>query len=153
MELDEIILSGKARVIEGALSSEEIVSRVVQGTLGTAGNLLLTTGTVGDGARAVQAAVALQHSGISALIAPAFAWPFFRVCLNIGLPSLTLWEAGEIRQGDRLRVNLSGQVVKNLSSGTRYPIRNLPDLYVEILACGGMAGYVRALRAEHQGDA
>ena len=148
MELDEIILTGKAWVVEGALSSEEIVSRVAHRTLGTAGTLLLTTGSMGEGERAVQAAGALRHSGIRALIAPAFAWPFFRICLNLGLPPLTLWEAGEIRQSDRLRVDLKGQVVKDLSSGSRYPIRNLSDLYVEILACGGMAGYVRALQAE-----
>jgi hypothetical protein len=47
-------------------------------------------------------------------------------------------------------VDLTGQVVKNLSSGTRYPIRNLSDLYVTILACGGMAGYIRALQSERE---
>jgi 3-isopropylmalate dehydratase small subunit len=97
---------------------------------------------------AAQAVAALQRSGIIGVIAPAFAWPFFRLCINLGLPPLTLWEAAEIRTGDRLRADLTGQVVKNLSSGTRYPIRNLSDLYVAILACGGMTGYIRALRAE-----
>src|SRR5262249_42508290 len=41
----------------------------------------------------------------------------------------------------------AGQVVKDLSAGTRYPIRDLSDLYVTVLACGGMEGYIRALRA------
>lgn len=148
MELDEIMLTGKARVVAGALSSEAIVSRVAQGVLGAAGDLLLTTGPMGEGSLAAQAAMSLHHRGIGGIIAPAFAWPFFRVCLNLGLPPLTVWEAGEIRGGDRLRVDVNGQVVKNLSSGTRYPIRDLSDLYVAVLACGGMAGYVRALRAE-----
>jgi 3-isopropylmalate dehydratase small subunit len=150
MEIDEIILTGKAWVVEGALSSEAIRSGAAQDMLGTVGDFLLTTGPIGDGQAAAQAAVALQQSGIIGVIAPAFAWAFFRVCLNLGLPPLTLWEAGEIRRGDRLRVDLNGQVVKNLSSGTRYPIRNLSDLYVEVLACGGISGYVRALRAERQ---
>ena len=97
---------------------------------------------------AAQAVAVLRDAGLIGVIAPVFTRPFFRICLNLGLPPLTLWEAGEIRRGDRLRVDLNGQVVKNLSSGTRYPIRNLPDLYVAILACGGMAGYLRALRAE-----
>ncbi len=113
-------------------------------------DLLLATSSMGDGVVAARAVAALQDAGLIGVIAPAFAWPFFRICLNLGLPPLTLWEAGEIRRGDRLRVDLNGQVVKNLSSGTRYPIRNLSDLYVAILACGGMAGYVRALRTEHQ---
>ena len=148
MELDEIILSGRAWVVESALSSKAIVSGTAEGTLGAAGELLLATSVMGDGEMAVQAVVALQSSGFIGVIAPAFAWPFFRICLNLGLPPLTLWEAGEIRKGDRLRVDLNGQVVKNMSSGTRYPIRNLSDLYVTILACGGMAGYIRALRTE-----
>ena len=146
MELDEVILSGRAWVVAGALSSEAIVAGTNQGTLGAGGALLLTTGLVGGGEMAAEAVVALQTRGFSGVIAPTFAWPFFRICLNLGLPPLTLWEAEEIRKGDRLRVDLNGQVVKNLSSGTRYPIRNLSDLYVDILACGGMAGYIRALR-------
>lgn len=149
MELNEIILTGRAWVVEGALPSEAILAAVIHKTLETPHNLLLTTGTIGEGPEAAQAAVALQRAGINGIIAPAFAQPFFRICLNIGLPPLTVWEAGEIRRGDRLRVDLYGQVVKNLSSGTRYPIRDLSDLYVTILACGGIAGYVRALRDEH----
>ena len=146
--MDELILTGRAWVIEGALSSEAIVSGGAYGTLGTAGELLLATGSMGEGEMAAQAVAALQNGGLIGVIAPAFAWPFFRVCLNLGLSPLTLWEAGEIRRGDRLRVDLISQVVKNLSAGTRYPIRNLSDLYVAILTCGGMAGYIRALRAE-----
>jgi len=148
VELDEIILTGKTRVVEGALSSETIVSRATQGTLGEARELLLATGVMGDGVMAAQAVAMLQDGGFLGVIASAFASPFFRLCLNMGLPPLTLWEAGEIRRGDRLRVDLNGQVVKNLSSGTRYPIRDLSDLYVTILACGGMVGYIRTLRAK-----
>jgi 3-isopropylmalate dehydratase small subunit len=148
VEIDELILTGRAWAIEGALSSQAIVLGAAQGTLGTAGELLLATGAMGEGEMAAQAVAALQHSGLIGVIAPAFAWPFFRVCLNLGLPPFTLWEAGEIRRGDRLRVDLTGQVVKNLSAGTRYPIRDLSDRYVAILTCGGMAGYIRALRAE-----
>jgi 3-isopropylmalate dehydratase small subunit len=148
VELDEIILAGTVWVVEGPLSSEAIVSRVSQEASDNTGNLLLSTGTMGEGRKEVAAATALQHRGFAAVLAPAFAWRFFRLCLNIGLPPLTLWEAGEIRMGDRLRVDIHGQVVKNLSAGTRYPIRDLSDLSVAILACGGMAGYVQALLTE-----
>jgi 3-isopropylmalate dehydratase small subunit len=80
----------------------------------------------------------LHQHGIQAVIAPGFAWPFFRVCINIGLPPLTLWEAGEIRAHDRLRIDVNDSIVKDLSSGTRYAVRDLSDLYIDILACGGM---------------
>lgn len=148
MELDELILTGTAWVIEGSPASAELLSRIAAGRSGHSGTLLLSTGAVGEGRGEAEAAVALQQQGVSGIIAPGFAWPFFRICLNIGLPPLTLWEAGEIRMGDRLRVDVNGQVVKNLSSGTRYPIRGLSELHVAILSCGGMAGYIQALRAE-----
>lgn len=149
MESNEIIFTGQAWVVEGALSNESIIASVTQEAEGAKHNLLLATGMIGEGPAAAHVAMALQRSGTNGLIAPAFAWPFFRICLNIGLPPLTVWEAGEIRRGDRLRVDLHTQVVKNLSSGTRYPIRDLSELYVTILANGGIAGYVRMLRSEH----
>jgi 3-isopropylmalate dehydratase small subunit len=151
VELDEMILTGRAWVVKGALSGEAVIAGVAHGTCGGAGDWLLVTGMAGTGERAAQAVTALQQHGLRGVIAPAFAWQFFRVCLNLGLPPLTVWEAEEIRHGDRLRVALTGQVVKNLSSGRRYPIRNLSDLYLAILACGGMPGYVQALRTGHEG--
>jgi hypothetical protein len=149
VEIDELILTGTAWVVEGKLPSEALLARARQG-LGNAPSFLLSTGPMGEGNKGADAALVLQQQGCAAVIAPAFAWPFFRFCLNIGLPPLTVWEAGEIRMGDRLRVDVNGQVVKNLSSGARYPIRGLSELYVAILACGGMGGYIRALLAERQ---
>ncbi len=109
-------------------------------------DILVTTGEVGRGEYPARAAMALKQAGVGGVIAPAFVWPFFRVCINIGLPPLTLWEPGEIRSGDRLRADLAARVVKGFSSGTRYPIRGLSDLYVEILSCGGMEGYIKAIK-------
>ena len=54
-----------------------------------------------------------------------------------------MWEAGEIRTGDRLRIDVHNRVVKAMSAGTRYPIRDLSDLYVDVLAAGGLEEYVR----------
>lgn len=148
MEIDALILTGTAWVVDGELPSEAILARTEQDALGHTPSFLLSTGPMGGGAQGGNAAVALQRQECAGVIAPVFAWPFFRVCLNIGLPPLTVWEAGTIRMGDRLRVDVNALVVKNLSSGARYPIRGLSELYVQILACGGVTGYVRALREE-----
>ena len=126
------------------------MERIADGSWETGNVILLATGKVGAGEQSIQAVEALQQHGVAGMIAPAFAWPFFRLCLNIGLPPLTLWEAGEIRTGDRLRIDVNSRIVKSMSAGTRYPIRDLSDLYIEILACGGMEGYVRARLAEQQ---
>ncbi len=150
MQGDRLIVTARTQTISGPLSSAAIVERITEGRGETGDVILLATGKVGAGEQYIQAAKALQQYGIVGLIAPAFAWPFLRLCLNIGLPPLTLWEAGEIRTGDRLRIDVNNRVVKSMSAGTRYPIRDLSDLYVEILACGGMEGYVRARLTEQQ---
>ena len=168
MQVDRLIITARAQTILSPLSSEAIVERVADGSgdaaksqrvlpidsnaghVDSSDSILLATGKVGAGEQYIQAAEALQQPGVVGIIAPAFAWPFFRLCLNIGLPPLTLWEAGEIRTGDRLRIDVNNRIVKSMSAGTRYPIRDLPDLYIEILACGGMEGYVRARLAEQQ---
>ena len=148
MNLDRLILTGRIQAVQGALSSDAIMAGLAEGTYGSSGSMLLTTGKIGAGEPCIQAAETLKRNDVVGIIAPAFSWPFFRLCLNIGLPPLTLWEAGEIRTGDRLRIDVNSRVVKSMSAGTRYPIRDLPDLYIGILAYGGMEGYVRARLAE-----
>lgn len=168
MQVDRLMITARAQTILSPLSSEAIVERAADGSgeaaksqrvlpidnnaghVDSSDSILLATGKVGAGEQYIQAVEALQQPGVVGIIAPAFAWPFFRLCLNIGLPPLTLWEAGEIRTGDRLRIDVNNRIVKSMSAGTRYPIRDLPDLYIEILACGGMEGYVRARLAEQQ---
>ena len=168
MQVDRLIITARTQTVSGPLSSTAIVEHMADGGWDAAKSkrvlpidnnaghvpssdrILLATGKVGAGEQYIQAAELLQQYGIAGIIAPAFAWPFFRLCLNIGLPPLTLWEAGEIRTGDRLRIDVNNRIVKSMSAGTRYPIRDLPDLYIEILACGGMEGYVRARLAEQQ---
>ena len=148
MNLDRLILTGRIQAVQGALSSDAIMAGLAEGTYGSSGSMLLTTGKIGAGEPCIQAAETLKRNDVVGILAPAFSWPFFRLCLNIGLPPLTLWEAGEIRTGDRLRIDVNSRVVKSMSAGTRYPIRDLSDLYIEILACGGTEGYVQARLAE-----
>ena len=150
MQVDRLIITAQVQTVPSPLSSEAIVEGAAAGRYGAADGILLATGKVGAGERYIQAAETLQRYGVAGIIAPAFAWPFFRLCLNSGLPPLTLWEAGEIRTGDRLRIDVNSRIVKSMSAGSRYPIRDLSDLYIEVLACGGMEGYVRARLAEQQ---
>ena len=96
MRVDRLIITARAQTVPSPLSSEAIVERAAKGSRDV---ILLATGKVGAGEQYIQAAEALQRHGIAGIIAPAFAWPFFRLCLNIGLPPLTLWEAGEIQDG------------------------------------------------------
>ena len=58
---------------------------------------------------------------------PAFA----RYAFELGLPAVAVNESLAIHTGARLRIDLEGARVVNLSSGDRYPIRNVDDAMLE----------------------
>ena len=142
--MERLIVTARVHAVSGALSSDAISAGGKDRGWVEPDCILLATDTVGEGEPHATAAKVLLAHGIAGIIAPRFAWPFFRICLAIGLPPLTVWEAGEMQTGDRLRIDVHNRVVKAMSAGTRYPIRDLSDLYVDILAAGGLEGYVRA---------
>ena len=142
--MERLIVTARVHAVSGALSSDAISAGGKDRGWAEPNCILLATDTVGEGESHATAAEVLLAHGIAGIIAPRFAWPFFRICLAIGLPPLTVWEAGEMQTGDRLRIDVHNRVVKAMSAGTRYPIRDLSDLYVDILAAGGLEGYVRA---------
>ncbi len=142
--MERLIVTARVHAVSGALSSDAISASGKDRGWVEPDCILLATDTVGEGEPHATAAEVLLAHGIAGIIAPRFAWPFFRVCLAIGLPPLTVWEAGEMQTGDRLRIDVHNRVVKAMSAGTRYPIRDLSDLYVDVLAAGGLEGYVRA---------
>ncbi len=75
---------------------------------------------------------AILGCGLSAVIASGFDPAFERTALAHGLPALVVNEALAIHTGARLRVDLEAERVVNLSSGDRFPIRNLDDAALEL---------------------
>jgi 3-isopropylmalate/(R)-2-methylmalate dehydratase small subunit len=86
---------------------------------------------------------ALKALGIGAVIARSFGHFFVRNAINVALPPLMVEETAAIKAGDRLRVDIEGHIVANLSSGDRYVIRNLDDEAMAILRAGGIVEYAR----------
>lgn len=77
---------------------------------------------------------ALQREhGVAAVIAHGVPPAVAARALAGGLPVLVVDEARGMRTGDRLRIDLEGHVVINLSAGDRYVIRNLDDAELELL--------------------
>ena len=142
--MERLIVTARVHAVSGALSSDAISAGGKDLGWAEPNCILLATETVGEGESHATAAEVLLAHGIAGIIAPRFAWPFFRICLAIGLPPLTVWEAGEMQTGDRLRIDVHNRVVKAMSAGTRYPIRDLSDLSVDVLAAGGLEDYVRS---------
>jgi len=84
---------------------------------------------------------ALKLIGVGAVIARSFGVSFFHHAIHGGLPALQVEETAAIKTGDRLRVDIEGHKVVNLSSGDRYVIRNVYDESLDILRAGGWAEY------------
>ncbi len=98
----------------------------------------------GVGAPTPATARALKLAGVGAVIARSFGPEFFRVAIHAGLPALQVEETGAVKNGDRLRVDVEGHKVVNLSSGDRYVIRNVYGEALDILRAGGLAEYMAA---------
>ncbi len=89
--------------------------------------------------------LALKTAGVAAVIARSFGHFFARNAINLGLPAVVVEETAAIKAGDRLRVDVEGHIVANLSSGDRYVIRNIDEDALSVLRAGGIVA-----RAQHR---
>jgi 3-isopropylmalate/(R)-2-methylmalate dehydratase small subunit len=102
----------------------------------------------GCGAATKSTTRALRLIGAGAVIARSFGEQFARCALHVGLPPLQVEETEAIKHGDRLRVDIEGHKVVNLSSGDRHVIRNIYGEALHVLRAGGLAEYLAALRTQ-----
>jgi 3-isopropylmalate/(R)-2-methylmalate dehydratase small subunit len=98
----------------------------------------------GHGDAIAATARAVKLAGVGGVIARSFGESFFRHAIHCGLPALQVEETAAVKTGDRLRVDIEGHKVVNLSSGDRYVIRNVYDESLDILRAGGWAEYQAA---------
>ncbi len=100
----------------------------------------------GIGSSREQAAQALCHLGVAAVIAPSFGGIFYRNALNFGLLALVCPDAGSISQGDQLSVNPEKGSVQNLTRDEEYSCDTVPSHLMEIVSAGGLVPYLEANR-------
>lgn len=108
------------------------------------GDFLVAGVEFGYGDATAATARALKLIGVGGVIARSFGVSFFRHAIHSGLPALQVEETAAMKTGDRLRVDIEGHKVVNLSSGDRYVIRNVYDESLDILRAGGWAEYQAA---------
>lgn len=88
--------------------------------------------------------VALRTVGIAGIIAKSFATPFFRSCVNMGLPILECNGITEkVTQGDELEVNFKTGEIKNLTTGENIKTAPLPKFQIQVMEAGGFTSYVK----------
>lgn len=97
----------------------------------------------GCGSSREHAPVAIKGCGIYLVIAESFARIFFRNSINIGLPILELKEAGKIKEGDELEVDLAKGEVKNITQNTVYKSEAFALFMQELIQSGGLMQWIR----------
>ncbi|WP_031515545.1 3-isopropylmalate dehydratase small subunit [Desulfofalx alkaliphila] len=108
----------------------------------TAGDFIVGGNNFGCGSSREQAPLAIKYADISLVLAKSFARIFYRNAINTGLP-LVECDTDQIDAGDKLEVDLSAGVVKNLTKGIEIKTKPLPDVMIKILNDGGLAAHFR----------
>lgn len=93
----------------------------------------------GCGSSREHAPIAIQASGVGAVIAVSFARIFYRNALNIGLPIIESVEAAEaIHNGDQVDVDLEGGVIHDLTTGQEFKFAPLVGAAQDLIKAGGL---------------
>jgi 3-isopropylmalate/(R)-2-methylmalate dehydratase small subunit len=108
------------------------------------GDVIVAGASFGIGSSREQAAVSLKILGVRAILAVSYARIFWRNALNLGLPALTMPEAGEIRQGDLIAVDPATGRIENATTGRIYQVQPLPPHLLQIIDEGGLMPFLKA---------
>ncbi len=112
-----------------------------------AGDVIVAGPNFGIGSSREQAASALVHLGIAAVIAPSFGGLFFRNAFNVGLLLLTCRDAEAIAANERIEFDLQqGQVrcivdAAGRELGDRAPrlaCEPIPEFLLDMVHAGGL---------------
>ena len=101
------------------------------------GDCIVAGPRFGIGSSREQAASVLVHLGVAAVVAPSFNGLYFRNAFNVGLLLVTCPRAGEIEDGESIRVDArAGTVVR--ADGSVLPCAPLPGFLLDRVEAGGL---------------
>ncbi len=107
------------------------------------GDIIVAGKNFGCGSSREHAPRALKGCGIAAVVARSFAGIFFRNAINVGLPFLQLDDVDKIKDGDLLEIDLTGGIIKNLSTSQAYKTEPFPKFLQEIIEQDGLMNWVK----------
>jgi 3-isopropylmalate/(R)-2-methylmalate dehydratase small subunit len=101
------------------------------------GDLIVAGRNFGIGSSREQAAAALVHLGVAAVIAPSYGGLFFRNAFNLGLVLLTCPEVHRLAQQPKLHLDLQAPSV-GLPGGDTIACDPIPDFLLQMAQAGGL---------------
>jgi len=107
------------------------------------GDIVLAGRNFGIGSAREQAAMALQHLGVGAVLAQSFGRIFYRNALNFGIPAIIFPSATEISPGDELQIDPVSGDIENRSTDKVYSVNGLPGHLMTMVEAGGLMPYLK----------
>lgn len=115
------------------------------------GDLVVGGRNFGMGSSREQAAQALRHLGVAAVVARSFAGIFYRNALNLGLVALVCPEAERVRAGDRLAVDAEAGRLVDHTTGETLACEPIPAHLLAMVRDGGLVPHLeKRLRADRE---
>lgn len=102
-----------------------------------AGDVIVAGPNFGIGSSREQAAAALRHLGIAAVIAPSFSGLFFRNAFNVGLLLLTCAGCEAIAEGERIAFDPRAATVTR-ANGAVLATEPIPGFLLDMVEAGGL---------------
>jgi len=106
------------------------------------GDVLVAGPNFGIGSSREQAAAALVHLGVAAVIAPSFSGLFFRNAFNVGLLLLTCAQAEQLAEGEHVTLDLDHGLVLN-EKGQALTCEPVPDFLLDMVRAGGLLNLLK----------
>ena len=112
------------------------------------GDVLVAGPNFGIGSSREQAAGALKHLGIAAVIAPSYSGLFFRNAFNLGLLLLTCPDAENLQENENVQIDFKDkQQVKN-SQGQILTCQLVPSFLMDMVNQGGLLNVLKQRLAD-----
>ncbi len=102
------------------------------------GDLVVGGVGFGIGSSREQAAQALKHLGVGAVIATGAARIFYRNAINLGLPVLVSPDAARLADGAMVQFDLASGTVRDADDKLLAQCEPLPDFLLQIVRDGGL---------------
>ena len=101
------------------------------------GDVIVAGANFGVGSSREQAAAALVHLGLAAVIAPSFGGLFFRNAFNLGLLLLTCARSDLLDEAEQVGIELPGRGVLSVQHGA-LACEAVPEFLLAMVRSGGL---------------
>ncbi len=107
------------------------------------GDVVVAGKNFGVGSSREQAAQALKHLGVAAVIAPSFAGIFYRNAINLGLPVLLCDALTDVADGDAIALSTDFGSFSLPDKNLTIPLQRLPPNIQHMLSDGGLVPHLQ----------